>query len=76
MVYFQTKNRNFGTFLRALQWKMFVYFMDIGSILGPFDIFYGHLVYFVVIWYIFPRVGILHREKSGNPVLQSVSKRT
>jgi hypothetical protein len=28
--------------------------MDIWSILQPFDIFYGHLVYFVVIWYIFP----------------------
>jgi hypothetical protein len=25
-------------------------------------------VYFVVNWYIFPRVGILYQEKSGNPV--------
>jgi hypothetical protein len=25
------------------------------------------LVYFVVIWYISPRFGILYREKSGNP---------
>jgi hypothetical protein len=24
------------------------------------------LVYFVVIWYIFPRFGILDQEKSGN----------
>jgi hypothetical protein len=44
-------------------------------------IFYGHLEYFtvicniswpfgnaVVIWYIFPRFGILCQEKSGNPV--------
>jgi hypothetical protein len=30
-------------------------------------IFNGHLVHFVVIWYIFPRLGILYREKSGNP---------
>jgi hypothetical protein len=43
-------------------------------------IFYGHLEYFtvvwyilwpfgnvVVIWYIFPRLGILCQEKSGNP---------
>jgi hypothetical protein len=28
--------------------------MDIWSTLWPFDIFYGHLVYFVVIWYISP----------------------
>jgi hypothetical protein len=32
----------------------------IGYILWPF----GNLV---VIWYIFPRFGILHPEKSGNP---------
>jgi hypothetical protein len=43
-------------------------------------IFYGHLEYFpviwyilrpfgnvVVIWYIFPRFGVLFQEKSGNP---------
>jgi hypothetical protein len=27
----------------------------------------GHLVYFVVIWHTFPRFGMLHQEKSGNP---------
>jgi hypothetical protein len=37
-----------------LQWNMFVYFIDIWSIILPFDIFYGHLVYCVVIRYIFP----------------------
>jgi hypothetical protein len=41
--------------------------MDIWSILWPIDIFYGHLVNFVVIWYMFPRVGKLYQEKSGNP---------
>jgi hypothetical protein len=41
--------------------------MAIWSILGTLEIFYGHLVYFVVIWYIFPRFGILDQEKSGNP---------
>jgi hypothetical protein len=25
-------------------------------------------IYFVVIWYIFPRLGRVYREKSGNPV--------
>jgi hypothetical protein len=53
---FQTKNRNLGKFWRALQRKMFVYFMDIRSILRSFDISYGPM-FFVVIWYIFPRVG-------------------
>jgi hypothetical protein len=36
---------------------MLVYYMCIWSILRPLEIFYGHLVYFVVIWYIFPRFG-------------------
>jgi hypothetical protein len=30
-------------------------------------IFCGHLVYFRVIWYIFPRFEMLYQEKSGNP---------
>jgi hypothetical protein len=34
---------------------MLVYFMDTWSILRPFDLFYDHLVYFVLIWNIFPR---------------------
>jgi hypothetical protein len=41
--------------------------MAIWYILWLFGIFYGHLVYFMVIWYIFPRFGKLHQEKSGNP---------
>jgi hypothetical protein len=39
-----------------------VYFMDIWSILRPFGLFNGHLVYFLVIWYIFPRMGKLYQE--------------
>jgi hypothetical protein len=31
-----------------------VHYVDIWSILQSLGIFYGHLVYFVVIWYIFP----------------------
>jgi hypothetical protein len=54
MVCFQTKNPNLGKFWKALQWKMLVYVMDIWSILRSLGIFYGHLVYLVVIWYIFP----------------------
>jgi hypothetical protein len=49
-----------------LQWKISSYFVTIWSILRPLEIFYGHLVYFVDIWYIFPRFGILYQEESGN----------
>jgi hypothetical protein len=54
--------------------------MAIWYMLWPFGICYGHLVYvmaiwymlwpfgnLVVLWYIFPRFGILCLEKSGNP---------
>jgi hypothetical protein len=66
MVYFWTKNPNLGTFWTALQWKMMVYFMDTWSILRSFVILYGHLVQFMVIWYIFP-ILVISTEKSGNP---------
>jgi hypothetical protein len=66
MVRFQTKNPNMGKFWGVLQWKILVYFMTIWSILRPLEMFYGHLLYFVVI-YISPRFGILYQEKSGNP---------
>jgi hypothetical protein len=71
MVGFQTKNPNLGKFWRALEWKMLV------------CTFYGYLEYFtviwyilwsfinaVVIWYIFPRFGLLCQEKSGNPAYE------
>jgi hypothetical protein len=34
--------------------------------LWQFGLFYGNLVYFVVIWYIFLRFGMFYKEKSGN----------
>jgi hypothetical protein len=37
-----------------------VYFTAIEKIIG-------RMVYFVVIWCIFPRFGVLYQEKSGNP---------
>jgi hypothetical protein len=67
MVSFQTKNPILGKFWRVLQWKILVNLITISSILLLLEIFYRHLVYFVVIWYIFCRLGILHQEKSGNP---------
>jgi hypothetical protein len=41
-------------------------FMSKWCILWPNGIFYGHLVHFVVIWYIIFSCGMLYREKSGN----------
>jgi hypothetical protein len=68
MVSFQTKKIPIlGKFWTVLQWKTLVYFMTIWSILRPLKIFSGHLVYFVIIWYIFPRFGILYQEKSDYP---------
>jgi hypothetical protein len=32
--------------------------------------YYGHLVHFVVIWYIFHSFGKFHPGKSGNPAFQ------
>jgi hypothetical protein len=46
-------NQNFGKYWNVLPWKMLVKFMAIWSILLPFRIIHGHLVYFVVIWVYF-----------------------
>jgi hypothetical protein len=43
-----------GKFGRFLQWKMLEHFMTMWSILWPCGRFCGHLVYFMVLWYIFP----------------------
>jgi hypothetical protein len=55
-----------------MQWKILVYLMAIWYILWPVGIFAGYLVYFLVIWNIYPRFGILYQEKSGNTGLESV----
>jgi hypothetical protein len=36
-------------------------------ILWPFGLFYGHLVYLMVIWYIFPRFGVLSQRQIWQP---------
>jgi hypothetical protein len=46
MVYFHTKNFNFGTFWRVLECKLLAYFYD-------------HLEYFTTIWYILWPLGIV-----------------
>jgi hypothetical protein len=50
----------------GLFYSLSVYFTGIWSILLPFGIFYGYLVYF-------SRFGMLYRDKSGNPDRESVS---
>jgi hypothetical protein len=67
LVCFQTKNSNLGKVWRALEWKVLLYFMVIWNILQSFGIFYGNVV---VIWYIFPRFGILCQEKSDKVASQ------
>jgi hypothetical protein len=70
MVYFQTKNPNFGKFLRALELKMWVYFTTIWNIysiwynLWPFGIVCGDLVNF-------SHFGIFGRRKIWQPCLRS-----
>jgi hypothetical protein len=47
MVYFETKNPYLGTFWRALECKVLLYFMITWNFLWPFGIIYGSLVYLV-----------------------------
>jgi hypothetical protein len=60
MVYFLTKIPNLGRFWRVSQRKMLVYnmamvyFTDNWYIIWSFGVFYGHLEYFMAIWYVAP----------------------
>jgi hypothetical protein len=67
MVYFQTKNSNLGPFWRALDRKIWIYFMAIWNILQTVGICSDHLVHFVLIWYIFSGFDYMYKETSGNP---------
>jgi hypothetical protein len=71
MVCFRTKNPNLGKFLRALEGKMLVLFRAISNILRPFGIFYGHLVYFVVISYIVPQFWYVVPRKIWQTLMES-----
>jgi hypothetical protein len=62
LVYFQTKNSNLGKFWRALDWKIFIYFMDIlehftgiWNIYDSLGTFCARLVHFFRFWYHVPR---------------------
>jgi hypothetical protein len=74
MVYFHTKNPNLGKILRVLDWKMFIYLINIWYILRTFGIFYDHLVHIVFVWYIFPVFGIMYHGKSGSTGVHTKSE--
>jgi hypothetical protein len=66
-MYFRTKKTYLGKFWKVLQWKILVFFMALLSILRPIVIFYGHLVHFVDIWYVFPRFWYVVPRKIWQP---------
>jgi hypothetical protein len=50
---------------------------DVSTFYGHFMAYFVYLealcyIYYMAIWYIFPRFGILHQEKSGNPGLLQI----
>jgi hypothetical protein len=68
MVYFHTKNPDFGRFWRALKWKILVYFMTFWNILRPFIIIFAvWCMLFVFIGYIFSRFGVFGPRKIWQP---------
>jgi hypothetical protein len=54
--------------------------VDVGIFYGHmvylFGIFCVHSEYFMVVWFIFPRFGMLFDEKSGNPGSDSPTRRS
>jgi hypothetical protein len=73
--FFQTKNPNLGKCLRALDWKMLIF------ILWPLGTFYGHLWYFMTIWYnvcsfgpFFYVFGMIHQKNLATLVLLQATK--
>jgi hypothetical protein len=53
---------------------MLVYSFDVWSILLPFGIFCGHLVYFMVIWFIFYGFGTLYQENLATGKIRTHTK--
>jgi hypothetical protein len=72
-VFFQTRNFHLVKFLRALDWKMLIYFKAIWNILRTSGIFLYHLLHFAFIWYIFP-VLVPHNKKNLATLVGNQSK--
>jgi hypothetical protein len=66
MVCFEYSKTKYGYILGGLGMENASIFSSIWNIFQPFCTFCGHLVYFVVIWYIFPHLGMLNQKESGN----------
>jgi hypothetical protein len=75
MVYFSDQKLQFGKILEGLAREDVGIFMAILSILQPTGIFYGHLVHFVVIWYIFCPFWYVAARKIWQPWLGSFCAR-
>jgi hypothetical protein len=56
-----------GEFWSASEWKMLIYLIAIWNILLRFGKFYGHLVNFAFVWYIFPGFGYHAPRKIWQP---------
>jgi hypothetical protein len=76
MVCFPNKNTNLGKFLRALDWKVLIYFKAIWNILWRFGIVYDHLVHFVFILYSFIFPVLVSCTKKNLATLFGIEKKS
>jgi hypothetical protein len=65
MVYSMTKDTNLGLFLRALEWKMFVYITAIWYAVWPFCV--HSLWYFFPFWYVWTKKNLVTLIKHTHP---------
>jgi hypothetical protein len=70
IAYFNSKTPNMDKIWSALEWKMLLYFITVWNIFQSFGKICNCLVYFSVLWFIFPILVCLDQEKSGNPFRQ------
>jgi hypothetical protein len=71
---FKPKNPDLGTFWRALDRKIYIYFIASWNILWRFGAFYDHLVNFVFIWYNVSGFGIMYQENLATLLLNMSNK--
>jgi hypothetical protein len=76
MVCFPNKNTNLGKFLRALDWKVLIYFKAIWNILWRLGIVYDHLVHFVFILYSFIFPVLVSCTKKNLATLFGIEKKS
>jgi hypothetical protein len=59
---FSNQNSQFGQMFEGSRLENVDIFLSHLEYLEAFGIFYDHLVHFVLIWYIFPVMGIMHKK--------------